>query len=578
MKEGWLLALLSAITILVAIGGYFFIELYKYSGSLYVKNYNVYFSPDGNLTEDYEYVVNGDYRYLYRTWNVPLLYNQDFNEPYIKLLEINGPYIPYVKDYYGKVYASDYQSTIRSEAYRNEVGCFNPDGYEKGTYSIEYNYIIYPPVKHDDEFYHINLKLADEHVPYRSVAILIDNSSGNIVKLYSHPPLPIKKQEDRYMIEGKSQRNGIIELEMVLDSANPKFAYYEDEIMKNVIDTNNAYYFKYKIASISANALKMTVFLFPLVMLIIYYICGRERKFVVPKHLSFIPKKRKPWLVNLVFKRDAMDFDMDGFYATLLDLQRRGFIEIENEKKEIKIKIIKDDGLDKYERKVIHFLKKYSLNDVFSTKIIEEKIEANRGNEYALSKIREDFQKISRVRDGSDFIVNGRKTMLKFFGFSLLIFFIFAIFYAFANEIYPVLLDAFLYSLLLSTQFLLTVFAPSTLFGKWKKEYYKEKMEWDAFKNFLLDMAHLEKYKAEDISIWKEWLIYATALGIGKKILKQFKKLNINIPEADALPYIYIAFASTQHTLSVTYSSSVSSSGGGFGAGGGFGGGGAGGR
>jgi hypothetical protein len=46
---------------------------------------------------------------------------------------------------------------------------------------------------------------------------------------------------------------------------------------------------------------------------VLYVVVGRERRFVVPKYLSTVPnKERKPWIVNLVFKGDAFDFDENG--------------------------------------------------------------------------------------------------------------------------------------------------------------------------------------------------------------------------------------------------------------------------
>ena len=71
------------------------------------------------------------------------------------------------------------------------------------------------------------------------------------------------------------------------------------------------------------------VILIPFVLLFIYERYGREKTFVVPAYLSTIPyPSKKPWQVNLLFKGDAMEFDKDGFYATLLDLHRRKIIAI----------------------------------------------------------------------------------------------------------------------------------------------------------------------------------------------------------------------------------------------------------
>src|SRR5512136_2543823 len=56
---------------------------------------------------------------------------------------------------------------------------------------------------------------------------------------------------------------------------------------------------------------------------------GRERQFTVPRFISFVPDPTlKPWVVNMVFRSEPGDFNENGFYATVLDLYRRGFLEI----------------------------------------------------------------------------------------------------------------------------------------------------------------------------------------------------------------------------------------------------------
>ena len=80
-------------------------------------------------------------------------------------------------------------------------------------------------------------------------------------------------------------------------------------------------------------------------------------------------------------------------------------------------------------------------------------------------------------------------------------------------------------------QALIAVSAPSTLFGHWKDDRFKEKLEWDAFTRFLSDMAMMQKYAPEDLSMWGEWLVYGTALGVGDKVEKAMKALNIRIAE-----------------------------------------------
>ena len=51
-------------------------------------------------------------------------------------------------------------------------------------------------------------------------------------------------------------------------------------------------------------------------------------------------------------------------------------------------------------------------------------------------------------------------------------------------------------------QAVIAIAMPSTLFGHWKGDKYKEKLEWDAFAHFLSDLALMRKYAPEDLSMW----------------------------------------------------------------------------
>ena len=106
----------------------------------------------------------------------------------------------------------------------------------------------------------------------------------------------------------------------------------------------------------------------------------------------------------------------------------------------------------------------------------------------------------------------------------------------------------------------------------------------------LSDLAMIKKYQSEDISVWKDWLVYGAALGVADNVIKAMKELNIKIPEIEPESSYYLV-----HHIPSTYTmlnrsivsleakekaSNISSGGGdgGFGVGGGFGGGGIGGR
>jgi uncharacterized membrane protein len=139
------------------------------------------------------------------------------------------------------------------------------------------------------------------------------------------------------------------------------------------------------------------------------------------------------------------------------------------------------------------------------------------------------------------------------------------------SNYYPTLKDVFYLSIILVIQNIILILTPKSIFGRWKADYYKEKLEWEAFKNFLSDFAKIKEYSPEDISIWKEWLIYGTALGVGDKVVEAMKSLNIYIPEAHIASTISTIYSSMSSSVSSACSSTTSSgsSGGGFGGGGG---------
>ena len=51
----------------------------------------------------------------------------------------------------------------------------------------------------------------------------------------------------------------------------------------------------------------------------------------------------------------------------------------------------------------------------------------------------------------------------------------------------------------------------------------EHKAMWKAFKKFLQDFSKLDERDYKSIAIWEHYLVYATALGISKKVIKQLK-------------------------------------------------------
>jgi len=110
---------------------------------------------------------------------------------------------------------------------------------------------------------------------------------------------------------------------------------------------------------------------------------------------------------------------------------------------------------------------------------------------------------------------------------------------------------------------------PDTLFGRWRDGYYKEKLEWDAFRNHLSDLSQMSKYSPDDLGMWGTWLVYGTALGVGDKVAQAMGSLNVKIDVAPMTTMAHTHF----HPLKIARAPVTYSGGGGRGGGHGGGGG-----
>lgn len=108
------------------------------------------------------------------------------------------------------------------------------------------------------------------------------------------------------------------------------------------------------------------VLLLPFLLISVYVLYGREAECLVPEYLSMVPDPgAKPWIVNLLFTGDPLDFDENGFYATLFDLHRQGTIRVSMDSPgKAQIRIIRDNTDDEYENRVLAFLRELSQDDL----------------------------------------------------------------------------------------------------------------------------------------------------------------------------------------------------------------------
>ena len=602
MAETKQIAILILLTFLIGISG---LTLVSYVPSLaeedtVVEEYVATLHANGTLVEDYTYLVKASdrYRMLYRVWDAPLSIGE-LNKPYVQFLRASSQgQISYVKDFQGSVWMEDrfkndpqILGSVRSLADLNEVGIFNPNRFGAGTYKVRYVFLLHPPLEYDDSWCHLNLQLASRHLKYRNVKVLI-NDSGYSETIYMRPP-PLREARDGSEISffGSVAKDELLEVELlfrkdVLGVLNG-FPRRVDNVKGLTTSANSLYLTQYHVAQILRGGAKALAILIAPILALLYLAFGREKRFVVPKYLSTVPnKERKPWIVNLVFKGDVFDFDENGFYATLLDLHMKRKIRIDEKNGGLLIRVLDEAGGDVYETRALHFLRSLSKGGVLDSDSVKKSAEtlAESGSMLELLQLKGELNYLSSEAEpsiASQFAISGRKRLLPLALFSAL-FLAASLLALFALPgVFSVLSMAVVASIIPVVQSVIAVAFPSTLFGKWLGLAYKEKLEWGSFRRFLSDLALIRKYVPQDLSMWGEWLVYGTALGVGDNVVKAMEELKIQLPEVNIAPRMPLMFmpvmlAGVPSGRGGGAGGFGGGGGGGFGSGGGFGGGGAG--
>ncbi len=170
------------------------------------------------------------------------------------------------------------------------------------------------------------------HIPYHNIKITIP--AKNVEQVYAYPPfMGVQNNGDTYTITGSAAADENVAVELLTTvgglSGIPGIRTQVADLNSKTASGSFWYNLPYFVANLLNILAKAGVILVPVLLIYLYYHYGREKMFTIPEYLSTIPNPAlKPWQVNLLFKDDALDFDEDGYYATLLELHRRKIIQI----------------------------------------------------------------------------------------------------------------------------------------------------------------------------------------------------------------------------------------------------------
>ena len=218
--------LVSALFLLwICVFGLSIIDICEAQEGVYVQDYKADLYLDGTLDESFVYKIDAadKYRMLYRNWKMPLSLDS-LNQPFIRVLSVSGPLgcIPYVKGGTGEVWQLSglgnliTQADIENLAYNNEAGVYRPGRFPAGIYKANYTFQIHPLLEVDEKHSHWNLRLADEHLPYRHFTIAVHDPSNLVERLFPYPSTQVRREADAWIMEGFSPKDGLLEVEMLL--------------------------------------------------------------------------------------------------------------------------------------------------------------------------------------------------------------------------------------------------------------------------------------------------------------------------------------------------------------------------
>jgi len=286
-----------------------------------------------------------------------------------------------------------------------------------------------------------------------------------------------------------------------------------------------------------------------IILFFVWYIkYGREPKIDYDRQYEQEPPRDiPPAFLGVILNQKALNRNDLGraFTATLLDLARRGYMTIEEEEKRIlfikkeylvftfteKIKKLNTDTeLLPFERDVLNLLQRISIDGrTVSTLEIEKwgkEIPQDKSNFLIFI---EDWGKSvknwweSHYFYTYDKVAETKKTHYLIFSVAYFIGGVFLVIFSAINLPYEerlgiIALGIFIFPLII----IFALIARKSL-GCWSQEGLIEYRRWMAFKRFISDYSLMKEAPPVLLQIWDRYLIYAVALGVAEKLLRNLK-------------------------------------------------------
>ncbi|MBR9681767.1 MAG: DUF2207 domain-containing protein [Candidatus Altiarchaeota archaeon] len=448
-----------------------------------------------------------------------------------------------------------------------ELICRNENTYAPGAYTLQFTYSIPDPYFCEGESCVLHWKVLD------SFAAPIDRITVSVqgrIEQWLSTPMPLDVTGVTYSLPG-IYSNSLLEFFVV----SPRDGKSGGPVV-NLADEAKKYQQQATLHTFMLLNGRLiigllTLFEFGLILWIFLRLSKEHLTPGMPEVLHYKPGERKPHEMDFLFgRRPGTKIHSNAVDATLLDLARRGYLKIEKDR----LTVIKTDNrLDDFEKRLILFYGE-------SGDLTAMKRQMKAMNSFALaglSRKMDSFLKPTKwVKSKFKLMYDkkGSKLLWLTIGLSflvgLLLFLIFSMSYS----------QFFLFVFAQVLLAILTLVFDNFVFGRYSLEGITEKRKWGAFRNLLCDTAQMKKYEPEDLSMWGDWLIFATAFGCAEKVLQRMKVKKVQLPYVPSYGTNFYFYSMLRRSAHSQLAAKTSRAAGSFsgGVGGGFGGGGGGAR
>jgi len=287
-----------------------------------------------------------------------------------------------------------------------------------------------------------------------------------------------------------------------------------------------------KYAFVSAIVIVVVALIIP----IIIYIVARKKAIKAVfngKYYRELPEDYGPAIMNKVLypvNGTASSYDM---LATLLDLVRRKYVEIEpitNEGKkkpaDYLLKLVKED-LSELNDSEKHFIQKLifvGTNEIALKELSKKNSKTLTAQQRAHDEYTKWTEIITRLAKEKDLIkIEGAKIGRDVFKCILCFLGIIGVIVYGAINGYDDIMGIGMGGMVFGIfELIIIILSLADLNVRTPKGTEHNAM-WKAFKKFLLDFSKLDEHEYKSIAIWEHYLVYATALGISKQVIKELK-------------------------------------------------------